>query len=355
MERAKEWEGGETEEERNQIKKIAARVLRKTDHDDGQVWTLNVWLLDRRLRGHQISNFVKERVDGRGEGKGNTGLKAGMVWKAASYMSAHAAESKAYGFRFTVEDVMESIERNPGIKQGIVKGDDLRAVIEATLEAMLVFENPSVVSELGNGRWEISYDACEEAIKERKVGQYVGERWGLDAARIFRILREKNDMGTQNLLGSEHISGVAMLPEKVTRKQLHALYTAGMVEFHDFPTSKQHAYTQTIYLWGAETRKVMGAVEDALRTVLVSVRDRRRVYINSDQNEVFDRLRNKSLGGTNSGGKTKAEADEEKNALNNLNILDSWQLGLEDDLLLFEERGKEARGIVDTYGTENFM
>jgi len=83
---------------------------------------------------------------------------------------------------------------------------------------------------------------------------------------------------------------------------------------------------------------------DLRRTALINVRDRRRVYINADKNDVFDRLRNKSLGGTNSGVKTEEEAKEERNALGNLNVLDFWQAGLEDDLLLFE-RGGRGQGI----------
>ena len=139
--------------------------------------------------------------------------------------------------------------------------------VKEALKKMAKLENPRVVRKDGTGgSWVLCYEECEEVIKERRVGHYVGERWGEAAARIFRILREvPADCEARQLLPSEHISEVAMLPEKVTREVLHKLYIDGMVEFHDFPTSKQHAYNQTVYLWGADTRKVMGSVEDSLR------------------------------------------------------------------------------------------
>ncbi|GMI09525.1 hypothetical protein TrRE_jg6112, partial [Triparma retinervis] len=233
----------------------------------GEVWTLNCWILDRRLRGCQISRFVEERCRGTAakEDPGTGGRTAGAVWRAASFLAAEKAEGKVYDFTFAAEDILSVLQSNPGLAKGGAFEEDkpIDGQVKEALKELAGLKNPSALLERGGEEWEICYDECEEVVKERRVGHYVSERWGEDCARIF--------------------SGVAMLPEKVTREMLHTLYTSGLAEFHNFPTTKQHAYTQTIYLWGAETRKVMDAVDKALRTALVNIRDRRRVYINSDK------------------------------------------------------------------------
>ncbi|GMI48774.1 hypothetical protein TrCOL_g3993 [Triparma columacea] len=355
--RANEWKGqGLSDEETNAIKGIVGKTMKSIKAERGEVYTVNCWLLDRRLRGVQVSKFVEERVKSwKGRGGGGGGRIEGTVWKAAAFFAAEKAEDKTYSFRFDEADIVSVIESNPGLQSAFETDTPIDTQITKALEDMRSLKNPAAVVKRGE-EWEICYDSCESVMKERRVGNYVSSRWGEDCARIFRILRETDPTtGSLSLLSSERISTVAMLPEKVTREMLHKLYTAGLVEFHDYPLSRQHAYNQTVYLWGAATRKVMGAVEGALRNAMVNIRDRRRVYINSDKNEVFDRLRNKSRGGTNEGGKTEEEAREERNAKDNLNAMDKWQIGLEDDLLLFEQREEDAGGIRGQFGIEEFM
>lgn len=68
---------------------------------------------------------------------------------------------------------------------------------------------------------------------------------------------------------------------------------------------------------------------------MINVRDRRRVYVNSDKQAVFDRLRKKKS--SNFQGKLKKESDaiEEKEAIANLNRLDTFISDLDDDLVFF--------------------
>ena len=124
-----------------------------------------------------------------------------------------------------------------------------------------------------------------------------------------------------------------MVPEKETRVKLHNLYQNRLVQFHDFPITKQHAYNTTSYLWKTDEKSLYASVQDMLRRAYINLRDRRRVYVLSAQ-VIFDRLTAKQRDGY-SGEKKEGDAQEEKEARENLALIDYGMNCLDDDLVLF--------------------
>ena len=178
--------------------------------------------------------------------------------------------------------------------------------------------------------YKIKYQIVARLIRESCIQTYICDRWGENTARIFAILREED-----SFLDSDHLSTVAMVPEKETRESLHILYQNRLVTFHDIPVSKQHAYNQTIYLWKTEEKRLYAAIQDTLRRTYINMRDRRRVYTTSDKAAVFDRLIAKSANNY-SGEKKDGDGQEEKECKENLSILDYAMSCADDDMVMFD-------------------
>jgi hypothetical protein len=162
-------------------------------------------------------------------------------------------------------------------------------------------------------------------------------------ARVFATLRRSGD-----LLDSVAISTIAMIPEKDCREALNELMLHKLCVWHDLPISKQFAYNSNVYLWGLDEARCNMSLRDMLRTAYINVSDRRRVYMNSDKAAVFERLKSKvnqnfvaSKG--DSGGNSEKDKAEEKDAIKNLDILDSMLQDLDNDMLFFSEENAWVR------------
>ena len=103
-------------------------------------------------------------------------------------------------------------------------------------------EHASLCRKRTDGTYEVRAKEAVKEIRDTNIRMMILDRWGENAARIFSILREKNQF-----LNDVYLSTVAMVPEKETRIKLHILYQNRLVQFHDFPITKQvsHAYWGT--------------------------------------------------------------------------------------------------------------
>lgn len=127
------------------------------------------------------------------------------------------------GFHFENSHVVKTMSENQGLKpEGWEDEEDVKDGVKSVLKA-LSKHNAATIKECfsgsSQGGYKIRYQKVATIIRESCIQTYICDRWGENAARIFAILRENN-----SFLDSDHLSTVAMVPEKETREYLHTLY-----------------------------------------------------------------------------------------------------------------------------------
>jgi len=284
---------------------------------EGSVWVVNWKYLDERLKCEKVGLHVYECT----EIEGSQEVVTAALFHCARQIQEGKPDSR---YIFRPEDVCRVMKSEPGLMI-----PNMKASVSEVLE-MLHREHEAKICrrKADEGSYELLAKRIVKEIRDINIQTMILDRWGENAARIFSILRENN-----KFLNDVYLSTVAMVPEKETRVMLHILYQNRLVQFHDFPITKQHAYNTTSYLWKTDDKALYASVIDMLRRAYINLRDRRRVYVLSAQ-AIFDRLLAKQRDGY-SGEKKEGDAQEEKEARENLALIDYGMNCLDDDLVLF--------------------
>ncbi|KAI8618429.1 hypothetical protein BC830DRAFT_1053593, partial [Chytriomyces sp. MP71] len=130
--------------------------------------------------------------------------------------------------------------------------------------------------ERGGGQYVVNLHELRRAMQEQLVVNYVREKHGIVAARIWRLLR------TKGMLGEKEVAKLALVGNKVARETLFALMNTGMIFLQDVPKTVDHAPSRTFFLWFVSLPKCVDALILETYKMMANVKLRRLKEYNAN-------------------------------------------------------------------------
>ncbi|KAI8815507.1 hypothetical protein BJ742DRAFT_783835 [Cladochytrium replicatum] len=153
--------------------------------------------------------------------------------------------------------------------------------LEDYLEALSTDEARFVtkVDEKGGGQWAVNISLLCSRLRSRTIEGLVLERYGGDAARIYRLLQKRGK------LDEKQIAKFAMMDGKTVREHLHRLLQDGLVHLQDVPKgtrSADHAVGKTIFLWFIHPVRSLDCLTQDLLNMLINLKEKRRQEVSKN-------------------------------------------------------------------------
>ncbi|KAJ3131015.1 DNA-directed RNA polymerase III subunit RPC3 [Physocladia obscura] len=131
---------------------------------------------------------------------------------------------------------MSRISYNPSTSRSSLT--DYMALLTQDQEFPLLIKQ----DERGGGQYVANLRGVTTSMQEQLVVNFVKERHGIVAARIWRLLHAKG------MLGEKEVAQLALISNKVARETLYMLMQSGMIFLQDVPKSNEYIPSRTAYL-----------------------------------------------------------------------------------------------------------
>ncbi|KAJ3069813.1 DNA-directed RNA polymerase III subunit RPC3 [Podochytrium sp. JEL0797] len=95
----------------------------------------------------------------------------------------------------------------------------------------------------GGGQYVSNLFDLRTSLHESLILATVKEKFGIVAARVWRLLK------TKGMLGEKEVAKLALVSNKVARETLYQLNACGMIFLQDVPRALDHAPSRTFYVW----------------------------------------------------------------------------------------------------------
>ncbi|KAJ3030889.1 UNVERIFIED_CONTAM: DNA-directed RNA polymerase III subunit RPC3 [Siphonaria sp. JEL0065] len=121
----------------------------------------------------------------------------------------------------------------------------------------------------GGGQYVANLFDLRNALHEALVLAYVKEKFGIVAARIWKLLK------TKGMLGEKEVAKLALISNKAARETLFLMMDCGMILLQDVPKTVDHAPSRTFYLWYVSLPKCVETLIQETYQMIANLKIRR--------------------------------------------------------------------------------
>ncbi|CAH0519101.1 unnamed protein product [Peronospora belbahrii] len=120
------------------------------------------------------------------------------------------------------------------------------------------------------GQFVVHMQKIVEYLKQATTHAYVQEKYGVESARIVRLLMEKRQLEQQT------ISEQALLPSNDARHRLYQLYTDKLLKIQEIPKRADHNPAFTFFCWSVDVPQMQARIAEHVQDSLCRLRRRRK-------------------------------------------------------------------------------
>ncbi|KAF1332527.1 DNA-directed RNA polymerase iii subunit, partial [Globisporangium splendens] len=121
------------------------------------------------------------------------------------------------------------------------------------------------------GQYVVHMKKIVEFLRQATTHSYIQEKYGVQSARIVRLLLEKRQ------LEQKTIGELALLPSNDTRRRLYELFTENLVKMQEIPKRADHSPAFTVFCWSVDLPRMEKSVAERILTSLCKLRARRKM------------------------------------------------------------------------------
>lgn len=227
----------------------AAGAQQEIDFSDGQaIWTVSHKRFLSDFRKQAIVEFTADRLDATAAAIVRVILNSYPVDINARVPAWEAGK---------ILRLIEDDETAPVVDMDTLM-DNLREMCHDTL----------VLARKEGSNYYINVTMIFEAMQLRHAQSVIKERFGVTAARIFRLLI------INKRLEEKQVFDMATAPKKQARSMLYEMMRAGFVSLQGVPRTSDRKPASTLYLWGVPFRAAKVILADSILFAWVNLRTR---------------------------------------------------------------------------------
>uniref|UniRef100_K3X6M8 DNA-directed RNA polymerase III subunit RPC3 n=1 Tax=Globisporangium ultimum (strain ATCC 200006 / CBS 805.95 / DAOM BR144) TaxID=431595 RepID=K3X6M8_GLOUD len=121
------------------------------------------------------------------------------------------------------------------------------------------------------GQYVVHMKKIVEFLRQATTHSYIQEKYGVQSARIVRLLLEKRQ------LEQKTIGELALLPSNDARRRLYELFTENLVKMQEIPKRADHSPAFTVFCWSVDLPLMEKSVAERILTSLCKLRARRKM------------------------------------------------------------------------------
>ncbi|TMW63835.1 hypothetical protein Poli38472_002776 [Pythium oligandrum] len=120
------------------------------------------------------------------------------------------------------------------------------------------------------GQYAVHMKKIIEFLRQSTSHAYISEKFGVQSARIIRLLMEKRQ------LEQKTIGELALLPSNDARRRLYELYRENLVKLQEIPKRADHNPAFTMYCWSVDVPGLELSIAERIQDSLSKLRRRRK-------------------------------------------------------------------------------
>lgn len=121
------------------------------------------------------------------------------------------------------------------------------------------------------GQYVVHMKKIVDFLKQATTHSYVQEKFGVQSARIVRLLMEKRQ------LEQKTIGELALLPSNDARRRLYELFKENLVKMQEIPKRADHNPAFTVFCWSVDVPRMEKRVAERIELSLCKLRARRKM------------------------------------------------------------------------------
>lgn len=121
------------------------------------------------------------------------------------------------------------------------------------------------------GQYVVHMKKIVAFLKHAATHSYVQEKFGVQSARIVRLLMEKRQL-EQTTIGE-----LALLPSNDARRRLYELFKENLVKMQEIPKRADHNPAFTVFCWSVDVPRMEKSVAERIELSLCKLRARRKM------------------------------------------------------------------------------
>lgn len=121
------------------------------------------------------------------------------------------------------------------------------------------------------GQYVVHMKKIVDFLKQATTHSYVQEKFGVQSARIVRLLMEKRQ------LEQKTIGELALLPSNDARRRLYELFKENLVKMQEIPKRADHNPAFTVFCWSVDVSRMEKSVAERIELSLCKLRARRKM------------------------------------------------------------------------------
>lgn len=127
------------------------------------------------------------------------------------------------------------------------------------------------------GQYVVHMKKIVDFLKQATTHAYVQDKFGVQSARIVRLLIEKRQ------LEQKTVGELALLPSNDARRRLYELFAENLVKLQEVPKRADHNPAFTLYCWSVDVPRMEKSVRERIQASLCKLRARRK--LEAEQNK----------------------------------------------------------------------